>query len=389
MVTGYVLYLVFQLGSHKDEFDYDGDEYAAFGGGHNIVRTPQLGQPNTHQAKKPVARRNKFCGRYCFVIRYCPKIRERERSNDIDIDIEQQQPLSINHNMDHDDAHIRTFSHPMNHEIIEMQSNSNKARVSALKRTVAGASALAAPQSQLITTSPLSRSMSTDQSTGATSVSVSLEDDPCSKGKDSFHVNPLIGSRLKKSLSDPGDDVQEDEDIDFPDEIMSMRMGLVWLGFVTAAISILSDIIVETIDGFAAHSRMSEVFTSVIIIPYFSNIAEQVSAVIFAYKNKMDLCIGVTVGSAIQIGQFVMPGCVLVGWVMDKNMTLYFRGYETICLLLGVLCVAAVLQGGTTNWLVGVFFVGVYTMIAAGFAFHEIEDLADGGGADSNVDTPS
>jgi len=174
-------------------------------------------------------------------------------------------------------------------------------------------------------------------------------------------------------------------DIDFPDEIMSMRMGLVWLGFVTAAISILSDIIVETIDGFAAHSRMSEVF----IIPYFSNIAEQVSAVIFAYKNKMDLCIGVTVGSAIQIGQFVMPGCVLVGWVMDKNMTLYFRGYETICLLLGVLCVATVLQGGTTNWLVGVFFVGVYAMIAAGFAFHEIEDLADGGGADSNVDTPS
>lgn len=29
----------------------------------------------------------------------------------------------------------------------------------------------------------------------------------------------------------------------------------------------------------------------------------------------------VTVGSAIQIGQFVMPGCVLVGWVMDKGKT--------------------------------------------------------------------
>ena len=30
----------------------------------------------------------------------------------------------------------------------------------------------------------------------------------------------------------------------------------------------------------------------------------------------------VTVGSAIQIGQFVMPGCVLVGWVMDKGKPL-------------------------------------------------------------------
>ncbi len=155
-----------------------------------------------------------------------------------------------------------------------------------------------------------------------------------------------------------------------------MRFGLVWLGIITAAISILSDLIVETIDGFASGSSMSEVFTSVIIIPFFSNIAEQVSAVIFAYRNKMDLCIGVTVGSAIQIGQFVMPGCVLVGWIMDRSMTLYFRAYETICLLLGVLCVAAVLQGGTTNWLVGVFFVGVFTMIAAGFAFHENEELS-------------
>lgn len=168
-------------------------------------------------------------------------------------------------------------------------------------------------------------------------------------------------------------------------EVMSLRMGLLWLVLVTAAISVLSDIIVETIDGFAARAKMSEVFTSVIIIPYFSNIAEQVSAVIFAYKNKMDLCIGVTVGSAIQIGQFVMPGCVLVGWMMDKDMTLYFRGYETVCLLLGVLCMAAVLQGGTTNWLVGVFFVSVYIMVGTGFALHELEDLS-GSGSSSSAD---
>ena len=55
----------------------------------------------------------------------------------------------------------------------------------------------------------------------------------------------------------------------------------------------------------------------------------------------------------------------------------YYQGYETACLLLGVLCVAAVLQGGTTNWLVGIFFIGVYLMIAAGFWYHEEEDLSD------------
>lgn len=50
-----------------------------------------------------------------------------------------------------------------------------------------------------------------------------------------------------------------------------------------------------------------------------------VSAVIFAYRNEMDLCIGITVGSAVQIALFVLPGSVLIGWAMDRSMSLFFR----------------------------------------------------------------
>jgi Ca2+:H+ antiporter len=138
----------------------------------------------------------------------------------------------------------------------------------------------------------------------------------------------------------------------------------------------MSDILVDTIDGFAYKCRISEVFTSLVILPFFSNIAEQVSAVIFAYKNEMDLCVGITVGSAVQIALFVLPGSVLIGWAMDKSMSLYFRGFETCCLIFSVISVAAVLQGGTTNWLVGAYLLGVYLMIAAGFWFHEAENLS-------------
>lgn len=49
------------------------------------------------------------------------------------------------------------------------------------------------------------------------------------------------------------------------------------------------------------------------------------SAVIFAYRNEMDLCIGITVGSAVQIALFVLPGSVLIGWAMDRSMSLFFR----------------------------------------------------------------
>jgi len=157
---------------------------------------------------------------------------------------------------------------------------------------------------------------------------------------------------------------------------MSLRAGIFWLLIITMCVSSLSDIIVDTIDGFAHQWHMSELFTSVVIVPFFSNIAEQVSAILFASRNHMDLCVGVTVGSAIQVALFVAPSCVLIGWCVDRSMTLYLRGYETCCVIVGVLCVAAVLQGGTTNWLVGVTLLGVYFMIAAGFWFHELEDLS-------------
>lgn len=138
----------------------------------------------------------------------------------------------------------------------------------------------------------------------------------------------------------------------------------------------MSDILVDTIDGFASRARLSEVFTTMVIVPFFSNVAEQVSAVLFAYRNEMDLCVGVTVGSAIQVMTFVLPGCVLIGLAVDRSMTLYFHGYETVCLFLAVVVVAAVLQGGTTNWMVGATLISIYVMIATGFWFHTLEDLA-------------
>lgn len=102
------------------------------------------------------------------------------------------------------------------------------------------------------------------------------------------------------------------------------------------------------------------------------------SAVIFASKNQMDLCFGVTVGSAIQVALFVFPGCVLMGWWIDKPLVLIFTVYEMTCLLLAVLFIAALLQGGSTNWLVGMVLICIYLICAAGFWFHENEEIFTG-----------
>jgi Ca2+/H+ antiporter len=158
--------------------------------------------------------------------------------------------------------------------------------------------------------------------------------------------------------------------------LISMRVGVIWLFVITLCISAMSDILVETIDSFSQRMHLSQVFTSMVIIPFFSNVAEQVSAFLFAYRNEMDLCVGVTVGSAVQIATFVLPGSVLIGAVMDRSMTLYFHGYETTCLFFGTIVTVAVLQGGTSNWLTGAMMVGIYVMMATGVYFHELEDLS-------------
>ena len=158
--------------------------------------------------------------------------------------------------------------------------------------------------------------------------------------------------------------------------IIPLRAGLIWLLSITLCISAMSDILVDTIDGFAHRCHISQIFTSVIIIPFFSNIAEQVSAILFAYRNKMEIVVGVTVGSAIQISLGVIPGCIIIGWFMDRSMSLFFEGYETCSLLIGVLAVSAVLQSGTTNWLVGLYFVAIYIMISVGFWFQTDDTLS-------------
>eukprot|EP00977_Amphora_coffeiformis_P021114 scaffold8828_cov204-Amphora_coffeaeformis.AAC.35 len=157
--------------------------------------------------------------------------------------------------------------------------------------------------------------------------------------------------------------------------LLSMRMGIVWLFILTLCISSMSDILVDTIDDFALSMRLSEVFTSMVVIPFFSNVAEQVSAFIFAYRNEMDLCVAVTIGSAVQIATFVLPGSVLIGMTLDRSMTLYFGAYETCCLFFSVIVVGAVLQSGTSNWLTGAMLVGTYLIFASGVWFHELEQL--------------
>jgi Ca2+:H+ antiporter len=103
---------------------------------------------------------------------------------------------------------------------------------------------------------------------------------------------------------------------------------------------------VDSIDAITQTGGVSETFVGLILLPIVGNAAEHATAVTVACKDKMDLSIGVAVGSSMQIALLVLPFIVILGWILgNDDMTLYFDGFQVILLFVSVLLVCDSLWG--------------------------------------------
>ena len=102
-----------------------------------------------------------------------------------------------------------------------------------------------------------------------------------------------------------------------------------WMGVLTLFISVLSEYLVDAIEGAAEGWGVPELFIGVILIPIVGNAAEHATAVVAAWHNKMELSLGVAVGSSVQVATFVTPFMVIVGWAANKPLGLDFHVFET------------------------------------------------------------
>lgn len=102
--------------------------------------------------------------------------------------------------------------------------------------------------------------------------------------------------------------------------------AMVVLVVVTVLVSICADYLVGSIDSLVETAHISKNFIGLILIPIVGNAAEHVTAVVVAVRNKMDLAMGVAIGSSIQIALLVTPFLVILGWaVLDQPMSLQFE----------------------------------------------------------------
>jgi Ca2+:H+ antiporter len=156
---------------------------------------------------------------------------------------------------------------------------------------------------------------------------------------------------------------QEKEEGDEPQ--LHIWVAIATLLISTVVVAICAEFMVGSIDKITGSTGVSAEFVGLILLPIVGNAAEHATAVTVACKDKMDLAIGVAVGSSMQISLLVIPLTVIVGWIMGKDeMNLSFDGFQVAVLFVSVLLVNYLISDGKSNWLEGVLLQCLYLIIA-------------------------
>ncbi|PON35975.1 Calcium/proton exchanger CAX [Trema orientale] len=161
-------------------------------------------------------------------------------------------------------------------------------------------------------------------------------------------------------------DAQE-EDEEEEKALIGFWSAFSWLVGMTIIIAVLSEYVVGTIEAASSSWGISVSFISIILLPIVGNAAEHAGSIIFALKNKLDISLGVALGSATQISMFVVPLSVIVAWIMHIRMDLDFSLLETSSLAFTIIITAFTLQDGTSHYMKGIVLFLCYIIIAACF----------------------
>lgn len=131
----------------------------------------------------------------------------------------------------------------------------------------------------------------------------------------------------------------------------------------TILCALSSEVVVEAVSGFAIESGYSKSFLGLVVLPIAGDLTH-VSAVYMAMKGKMELAVGISLASSIQVAMVLLPTAVWLGYFMDQPMTLNLRSMHSVMLVVSSLITFAVMVDGKSNWLRGFTLLTTFFMIA-------------------------
>jgi Ca2+:H+ antiporter len=144
-----------------------------------------------------------------------------------------------------------------------------------------------------------------------------------------------------------------------------MGLALATLAGVTLLVALVSEVFVESVQKAAEAFGMTPAFVGFIVVALVGAAAEMASAFSGARKNRLDLSVGIALGSASQIALFVAPVLVLLSYVLGPSpMTLQFWPGAVVMMLIATMTAALVTNSGRSAWFVGVLVLTVYLIFA-------------------------
>ena len=157
---------------------------------------------------------------------------------------------------------------------------------------------------------------------------------------------------------------------DHEEPTMELRDAGLLLLIATVFVSLMAEIMVHSVEAAGEAIGLSAVFIGVILLPLFGNAAEHFTAVVVAGKNRMDLSIGIAVGSSVQIAAFVAPLVILISWIVGVDLSFEFGLLETAACMLAVLIANSISRDGHSNWMEGAMLLATYAIIALSFLYY-------------------
>jgi Ca2+:H+ antiporter len=144
-----------------------------------------------------------------------------------------------------------------------------------------------------------------------------------------------------------------------------LRLALATLAGATVLVALVSEIFVESVQHAATTLGLSPAFVGFIIVALVGGAAEMVSALSAARRNRLDLSVGIALGSAVQIALFVAPVLVLLSYLIGPTpMDLKLWQGAVVMMLVAAMTASLVTNTGRSAWFLGVLVVTVYLVFA-------------------------
>lgn len=138
----------------------------------------------------------------------------------------------------------------------------------------------------------------------------------------------------------------------------------------TAVVALEAELVSGALEETSKGLGVSTFFLGIIVLAIVGNIAEYISAVYFARKDRMGLVVTITVGSTIQVALLTAPVLVIASQFMTHRLNLVFGNpLEMIAIAATAFAVSSIAQDGETTWFEGVLLLAVYVLLAVSFFY--------------------